>query len=429
MGRLQRRQRGRNVAASVTVRYRRVATGTWTRAASAVANFGPDTIYSNTALSGYYPSAGGNGGFAPGSINTDEGNVPSSMNTNNPGNRDEYNVNCVEIGYCDFSIASSGWEISFYTSYTPCTFDPTPDQTLNTGVAPSNGCWIISLDLSGGAEFCLGADGGDGFDDDQDLDTFGWSFRYTGAGAGLAGFMSAGDPLATDPNWVTGIDPIDGTNTYFGPPSLCSPDLASGLQTSDFWYLEDLVITTNSNCYFFGGYSNNNGCGGPSTPYASYYIELQADLASCVACFCGQAGCLSNPNSTGVNSTMVVTGSSSIAADDVTLTASIPADSFGFFITAQTQGFIPNPGGSEGNICLGANVGRFQSLAADSGPAGIVEISTSLGQWSVNSIPQASGRYAAQVGGTAYFQCWHRDASPSGPTSNFTDSTFITWTP
>ncbi len=405
-----------------------VATGTWTRTSGAVGNCGPDVIYYNTAPSGYYTSAGGNGGFAPGSTNFDEGNVPSSLNTNNAGNRDEYNVNCISIGYCDFGTSSSGWEVSFYTSYAPCTFDPTPDATIDTGAAPSNGCWTVELDLSGGAELCLGADGGDGFDDDISLDAFGWSYRYTGSGAGLAGFLLTGDPQSTDPNWIPGSDPIDGTNTYFGPPSMCGVT-STGLRTQDSWFIEDPVTGTNSGCYFFGGYSNNNSCGGPANPYASFYMCIKADTGPCSDVISSPNGCTSNPNSNGINSTMLVTGSTSIASDVVTLTAFVPLNTFGFFITAQTAGFIQMPAGSSGNICLGANVGRFQALAASSGAVGIIDISTTAGQWSVTNIPQASGAYAAVPGGSAHFQLWHRDVGPMGPTSNFTDGVVVTWTP
>jgi hypothetical protein len=405
-----------------------VSTGTWTRTGGAVANFGPDTIYSNTAGSGYFSPDGGNGAFAPGSTNYDEGNVPSSFNTNNAGNRDEYNVNCIEIGYCDLGTATSGWELSFYSSYTPCSVNTMPDATIDTGPAPAGGCWLVALDLSGGNEICLSADGGDGFDDVVDLDTFGWSFRYTGTGAGLAGFLIAGDPASTDPNYIPGGLPVDGTGTYFGPPSLCANGSTTGLLTRNFWWLED-PTGMDSNCYFFGTYSNNNGCGGPITnPYASWYMEIQADTGPCNSVFSQSNGCASNPNSTGVNSSMVVSGSPSVAADSVTLTATVTANSFGFFITSQDVGFVANPGGSQGNICLGANIGRFQNLAALSDGAGMIEISTTAGQWTLNNIPQGSGPYMAQVGGTAHFQCWHRDTDPMGmPSSNFTDGVVVTW--
>ncbi|MEM8711168.1 MAG: hypothetical protein AAGG01_09455, partial [Planctomycetota bacterium] len=385
-----------------------VSTGTWTRIGGAVANFGPDVIYSNTAPSGYFSSAGGAGGFAAGATNYDEGNVPTSANTNNAGNRDDYLVNCVTIGYCDMGAAGSGgWELGFYTGYAPCAGAAIADSTIQTAGLPANGCWFVSFDLSGGGEICLAGDGGNGFDDVPSLDSFGWSFRYTGTdGSQPAGFLLTGDPESTDPSWVPGGLALDGTNTYFGPPSLCGPDQATGLLTEDQWYVEDPTTPANDGCYWFGGYLNNNGCGGPSNPFASWYLELEASLDSCTS---GGSYCLSNPNSTGVNSTMTISGSPSVAANDVTLTASIPANSFGFFITSQFQGFIPNPGGSAGNICLGMDVGRFQQLAANSGASGMISISTTAGQWSLTSIPQASGPYAAMAGGTANFQCWHRD--------------------
>jgi hypothetical protein len=408
-----------------------MSSGTWTRTGASVANFGPDTIYSNTAPTGYFFAAGGNGDFAPGSINFDEGNIPGSTNTNYAGGRDEYRVNCVSIGYCDFGTATSGWRISFYSSYDPCTFDASPSETMDFTGAPANGCWIVDIDLTGGAEICLAADGGDGFDDLLDLDSFGWSWRYIGASGfnDQAGFMVAGDPLSTDPNYVAGAPPVDGTSTIFGPASLCSPDSATGLQTTDEWYLEDPVTAANSACYFFGGYTNINSCGGPAVPFASWYLELQADTCGCFCPGGTQSGCSSNPNSTGVNSSMLIAGSASIASDDVTLVALVPTNSLAFFITSQNPGFVATPGGSAGNLCLGAGIGRFQDLAMDSGPAGVVELSTLLGQWSVTSIPGPSGTYAAVAGGRAYFQCWHRDVGPSGPTSNFTDGTVITWQP
>ncbi|MEM8713469.1 MAG: hypothetical protein AAGG01_21195, partial [Planctomycetota bacterium] len=225
---------------------------------------------------------------------------------------------------------------------------------------------------------------------------------------------------------VAGGDPVDGTNTYFGPPSLCGPDLATGLLTQDLFYIEDILNPFNSSCRFYGGYRNNNGCGGPSSPFASFWLELQADTSVCDGF---NAFCLSNPNSTGVHSTMTLTGSTSVALDDVTLTANVPPNVFGFFLTSRAPGVVLNPGGSAGNICVASSTGRFQALAANSGAFGTISISTTAGQWSVSAIPDAQGPYSAMAGQPCYFQLWHRDQSPAGPTSNFTDGISITWTP
>ncbi len=407
-----------------------VASGTWTRSGATSANFGPDTVYSNTATSGYFSPSGGASGFASGSTNFDEGVLPTTANTGANADRDSYLINCVSIGYCDFGAAgSSGWELDFYSDYTPCTFESSLGNRVAVRFLPAGGCWTVGLDLTG-QEFCMAGDGGDGFDDDPELDSFGWSYHYIGwDGSAPAGFLTAGDPQSTDRHWIPGAAPSDGTNTYFGAPSLCGPDQATGFFTSDSWWLED-PVAGNSGCYFFGGYVNGGSCGLMSTPFASWYLELQADTSTCTNLIISSpSGCLSAPSSTGLNTTMVATGSTSVAEDDVTLTAAIPVNSFGFFITARTPGFVGMPGGAQGNVCLGSDIGRFQQLAMNSGATGEVSISTTAGQWSLGVIPAGSGAYAAVPGTSAYFQCWHRDSSGSqGPLVNFTDGCVVHWT-
>ncbi len=406
-----------------------VATGSWTRTGGAMANFGPDVIYSNTAASGYYSSAGGAGGFAPGATNFDEGLIPGTTNPNHTANRDEYNVNCIEIGYCDFNAAATGgWELGFYNSYAPCTYDPTPDNVVQMAGLPATGCWMVVLDLTGGEEFCLASDGGNGYSGSTGLDSFGWSFRYTGTGGtAAAGFLLAADPASTDPNYVLGGLPSDGTNTYYGPPSLCGQDVATGNTTQDFWWLED-PAGTNSNCFWFGGYSNNNGCGGPFNPYASWFLELQADTGLCASNF-GDIYCTSNPNSTGAVSGISLLGSAVATDDNVRLGATLPPNSFGFFITSQTPGMVANPGGSEGILCLSGSVGRFvgPGQIMNSGAAGTMDLDTNAGQWSVAAIPTPTGPYGAATGITTHFQLWHRDVGSTGPTSNFSDAIRVTW--
>ena len=408
-----------------------VSTGTCTRTGAQTANFGPDTIYSNTASSNYFTNVGSMGGQIPGGTNFDEGALPSSSNPDYPlANRDTYNVNCISIGYCDQNAAGTGgWELGFYGNYAPCTFDDSPDATILATALPANACRFLTLDLSGGAEFALAADQGTGPFGGLAPASFGWSFRYAGTGTNSAGFFLAGDPLTTDPNFLPGGLPTDGTNTYYGPASLCGPGSATGLLTQDLWYVED-PAGANSGCFFFGGYNNTTGvCGAPlNGPYTSYLMELQADLTSPLA---GDSYCASNPNSTGVNSTLSLEGSASVAANDVTLRAALPPNSFGFFITSQTQGFTANPAGSQGNICLAGAIGRFVGAGQirNSGMTGEIELSTSLGDWSLGAIPAPNGPYAAAPGSTTNFQLWHRDLVGTSPTSNLTDARQITWLP
>ncbi|MEM8712118.1 MAG: hypothetical protein AAGG01_14305, partial [Planctomycetota bacterium] len=125
------------------------------------------------------------------------------------------------------------------------------------------------------------------------------------------------------------------------------------------------------------------------------------------------------PNTTGNSGQIRAQGSSVLTANDLTLEASdLPRFAWAYFITSQTQGFAMNPGGSTGNICLGANTGRYigPGQVQNTGAGGAVSLPIDL-----NQVPQPNGFVAAMPGDTWNFQCWHRDSSAMGPTSNFTD--------
>ncbi|MEM6672449.1 MAG: hypothetical protein AAF726_06365 [Planctomycetota bacterium] len=128
--------------------------------------------------------------------------------------------------------------------------------------------------------------------------------------------------------------------------------------------------------------------------------------------------CSANPNSTGRPGRIVGFGSSFVALNDVTILAfDLPPDSFGYLGASSTPAFVPNAGGSSGNLCLGGTVARFASLVQSSGPLGAISTQVDL-----TSIPQPAGGPVAVVAGETWgFQLWHRDSSPAGPpTSNFT---------
>ena len=180
---------------------------------------------------------------------------------------------------------------------------------------------------------------------------------------------------------------------------------------------------------FFGGYSNNNGCGGPSNPYASFYMEMSAETGACGAPTIGTIYCTSNPNSTGSNTSMTLLGSASAAANDLTLSAgNLPPNTFGFFLYSPTQGSVPNPGGSQGDLCLGGAIGRFVGAGQvkSSGAGSEITLSTTSGEWDLGALPGPTGSSAAVAGNTANFQAWHRDANPT-VTSNFSDGITVTW--
>ncbi|MEZ6017279.1 MAG: hypothetical protein R3F49_19350 [Planctomycetota bacterium] len=133
--------------------------------------------------------------------------------------------------------------------------------------------------------------------------------------------------------------------------------------------------------------------------------------------------CSANVNSTGTTGVATALGSSLIANNNVQARASsLPANVFGFFITSRTQGFVANPGGSSGNLCLAGAIGRYLQQIQSSGAAGEFTINID-----VTAMPAPNGSLAVQAGETWNFQAWHRDAISGVATSNFTNGVAVTF--
>ncbi|MDA8988775.1 hypothetical protein N9185_00150 [bacterium] len=130
-------------------------------------------------------------------------------------------------------------------------------------------------------------------------------------------------------------------------------------------------------------------------------------------------------NSTGVPAELSVSGSSLLAMNDVTLVAqSLPLNSFGFFVVSQMRGFVPNAGGSAGNLCLSGMIGRYvgPGQIQNSGSSGSMSLAIDVTQ-----VPQPTGFVSIASGETWNFQAWFRDSSPGGATSNFTQGVEVTF--
>jgi hypothetical protein len=156
-------------------------------------------------------------------------------------------------------------------------------------------------------------------------------------------------------------------------------------------------------------------------------VIMDGDVISIVAgaITIGTVYCNSNPNSTGVEGSIAGSGSAVVANNDLTLNASnLPLNSFGFFLTSDTQGMTPNPGNSQGILCLSGQIGRYV------GP-GQIKNSGATGSFSLlidlNAIPTPGGFVAAVAGQTRNFQTWHRDLVAGVPTSNFTNAIAVTF--
>ncbi len=152
----------------------------------------------------------------------------------------------------------------------------------------------------------------------------------------------------------------------------------------------------------------------PSATSDGYYdaIEVRPPVI-------GSSYCAAVANSSGTTGAMSASGSTAISANDVTLRASsLPQNAFGFFLTSQSQGFVLNPGGSTGNLCLGGSVGRYvgPGQVMNTGSTGTLRLLLDLTQ-----TPTPMGLVAVMPGDTWNFQAWHRDFVGGSVTSNFTD--------
>ena len=139
----------------------------------------------------------------------------------------------------------------------------------------------------------------------------------------------------------------------------------------------------------------------------------------------GNNYCAAVANSTGNTASMSATGSATVAANNLTLAAEdLPANSFGFFLTSMTQGFIANPGGSQGNLCIAGSIGRYvgPGQIQNSGATGVISLPVDLTQH-----PTPNGLVAVQVGETWNFTAWYRDVVGGTATSNFADGLAITF--
>ena len=127
--------------------------------------------------------------------------------------------------------------------------------------------------------------------------------------------------------------------------------------------------------------------------------------------------CQGNPNSSGqIGDIDAVNVNLPGRSFDLLLTG-LPTNAFGIVITSLTSGFLPNQGGSSGNLCVTGNIGRnVGGNIFDSSFFGLSFVPVDM-----DVIPTSTQIVGIQPGETRYFQGWFRDQTGGGiPTSNFT---------
>lgn len=129
--------------------------------------------------------------------------------------------------------------------------------------------------------------------------------------------------------------------------------------------------------------------------------------------------CPSELNSTGERARIDWIGSASLVKNQLGLASSdLPPGSFGFFLCSRDRGFSSMPGGSQGNLCLSGEIGRYVGAGVlQAGPFGRTSTAVDLAV-----LPGPLGPVSVQQGDRWRFQYWYRDSSGGLPTSNFTDA-------
>jgi len=408
-----------------------LATDSWTRAKAPTANLGPDALYNNTCMLGFYV------GLSSLETMVDSGRLPSTSSpvdaVSVTGSADVYTVNGFRVQYCA-SNALVDIDMAHYECYSPCA-DATqlvPASSLSLiglpgggGSASALGCWAVDIDLQGTTdEFDLQADCDQLYDASDSTDNFGWAQTETNPNGAPAGPLLAGDPFGVLAAGPTGLGCAFGDGTAF----VGQDETTQGTGVGSADVFETDLGGAYAGCWFFGGYFGGN-------PYASFATVIYGDAGStsqnvgtsyCLgdgagtACPCGNnstngGGCA---NGTGNGAILTGTGSASIAAGNLVLSGSdASANQPGLYF--QGDNAINSGNGvafGDGLRCAGGAVIRLQVRQSDS--AGASATTTNVA---------ADGGVAA--GDVKRYQLWYRDpvGTTCGATFNLSTALEVTW--
>lgn len=226
------------------------------------------------------------------------------------------------------------------------------------------------------------------------IHTFSPSSNWTTAGGDFVATASA-----------TASVPASGTVSFNGPGLAADVQAWLDGTQSDYGWLIKGPEVGGSTARRYATHENSS-----LTPLLTIEFDPPSTIGSII--------CTTTPNSSGNLATLTATGSSSAAANDLTLNASgLPPQQFGIFVTSQTVSANPS-----GNLCLGGMIGRFTqpSQILQSGSTGEFALTLDL-----DSFPQGSGFVAVSAGETWNFQAWHRDIVAPG--SGFSDGLAVTF--
>lgn len=406
-----------------------MATQTWTRGGGQ-SNISPDCVYRNDASSGYFGVGWEN------CKGVDEVMLPGTTNPFN-GSQEAYLIDGYSFCYCKLGAGTVDWQYCWFDSYVPCDDVCTPVNCICqipvihniAGLPGGSACWLVTLDLAGGYEICISADGGT------------CAPLYQGGGSGLDyGAVGhcwsssdgglAGPCLDGDPTWHPRGD---GTCYNPGFGNVCAQTTATGLGAADLFGVCDggkpIACGLSPGCYWFGGYVNNNGCGLASNiPFAQFTLCLFADCTQT----CSKAGCdiaiycdeVQDPS----NVADIAASGCDLSGADIHVTMSnAPAGQFTYLLTsAGGQGIVNDPTGAKGDLCLAGmgSIGRYNKdvQAISAGGTADTNIANSITAGAGYGIPNPPGGNI-DAGETWTFQYWHRQ--PMGAPATFSSATKV----
>lgn len=125
----------------------------------------------------------------------------------------------------------------------------------------------------------------------------------------------------------------------------------------------------------------------------------------------------STPNSTGDYGFIQIPGAPTLTPKTI-VASELPAGQFGLLFVGSQTDLVVNPGGSQGTLLIGGQVGRYNGQVQAADPTGRMTFTMDPA-----SIPSPFGPVAAGAGDLYHWQVWHRDVGEGGlPTSNFTNA-------
>ncbi|MEM8710923.1 MAG: endonuclease [Planctomycetota bacterium] len=332
---------------------------------------------------------------------------PKSYGFPDDGPTNSAYTDCHLLWFCDDGYNSDRSNKPFGTCSSTCAeyaTDPSGGVGGGTGTYPGNSNWTSGSFTSGTWEVNVIRRG------DVARSLLYADVRYEGGTHGTTGFAEP-DLILTNNLGLIGSSNT-GSNESFGYMGR----LAILLDWHDQDPVDDFERNRNDVVAAFQG-NRNPFVDHPEWVNCLFRNDCGPDLGGL---YCSP----SVSNSTGQPATIEARGSALISDADFRLLAgSLPANSLGYFLCSQAPGFVFQPGGSQGNLCLSGSIGRVVGgQVLNSGFFGGFGIDVDL-----TMLPQPSGDVAVLSGETWHFQAWFRDAVGGQATSNFTDGWVVTF--